>query len=277
MSESDYDNKHPDPHDDQLVDTQKLWNWMREVQRGQQAQMNILKYLLKRDGSLLDEGTQSTGEEGSRSPGETPKVDLFVGLAHERILDKQPLPESSRPLKPPSSNQNLDLLTPETGRCLSIKTSPILQTEEPKAPVKVKKSKSFLCKQKRIQVRGGDLDLPPRNVDLGCRNLAQDQIKCVTKAESHFGEASFYMTSSSGNFGGDSVFENIPNIEHESMGWLSDESSRESTPPGHIKPLSTRLKRLQWDGKQGPLCGLSVGRRLSHEREDYKNNALSVD
>jgi len=287
MSESDYDNKQPDPHDDRLVDTQKLWKWMREVKKGQQAQMNILKYLLKRDGLLLDDGTQSTGDEGSRSPGDTAKVDVHVGLVHECILDKQPLPESSSPLEPLSSNQNLDLSTPEkfaelrvrkpvgAGLYTSIKTSPILQTREPKPPVEVKKSKSFSWKQKRIPFRGGDLDLPPRNMDLGCRNLAGDEKKCVKKAESRFGEASFYTTSSS--IGGDSVYGNIPNNELGRMGWLTDESSRELTPPGHIKPLSTRLKRLQWDGKQGPLCGLNVGRRLSHEREDYKNDGIRVD
>jgi len=289
MSESEYDNKQPDPHDDQLVDTQKLWKWIREVRRGQQAQMNILKYLLKRDGSLLDDGAQSTGEEGSRSPGETAKVDLHVGLLHERILDKQRLPESSSPLEPPSSNQNLELSTPEkfselrvrkpvgAGHYTSIKTSPILQTREPKPPVEVKKSKSFPWKKKRIPVQGGDLDLPPRNMDLECRNLDRDEKKCVEKAESRVGEASFYTTSSIGNIGGNSVFGNIRNNELGRMGWLTDESSRESTPPGHIKPLSTRLKGLQWDGKHAPLCGLNVGRRLSHEREDCKNDAICID
>jgi len=292
MSESDYDNKQQDPHE--LVDTQKLCKWMQEVRRGQQAQMNILKYLLKRDGLRLDEGTPSTGEEGSRSPGETPEVDILVGLVHERILDEKPLPESSSPLQSPSRTQNLDLSTVEklaelrarkpagAGRYTSIKTSPILQTKEPKPPVEVRKSRSIPWKQKRILVKGGELDLPPRNMDLGCRKFAAEEKQCVIKAESRFGEASVYTTSSSGNIGGDLMFGNIPNNEHGMMGWLMDESSRESTirqstPPGHIKHLSTKLKRLQWDGKQGPLCGLNVGRRLSHEREEYKNDAICVD
>merc|ERR1719419_571079 len=119
--------------------------------------MKIIEYLLRRDGSLPDEGTPSTGEEGSRSPGETQKVDVLVGLVHERIHDKQPSPS---PLEPPSSNNNLDLSTAEkfaelrarkpagAGRYSSIKTSPILQTREPKPSVEVRKSKSFPWKKK---------------------------------------------------------------------------------------------------------------------------------
>jgi len=284
MSESDYDNKQPDPNE--LVETQKLWKWMREIKRGQEAQMKIIKYLLRRDGLLVDEGTPSTGEEGSRSSGETRKVDVLVGLVHECILDKQPLPS---PLEPPSSNNNLDLSTAEkfaelrarkaagAGRYSSIQTSPSLQTREPKPAAEVRKSKSFPWKQKRIPVRGGELDLPPRDMELGCSNAAGEEKKCVIKSESRFGEASVYTTSSSGMINGDLVIGNIPSNEHERMGWLSEESSRDSTPPGHIRPLSTRLKRLQWDGKQGPLCGLNVGRRLSHVREEYKNDAIRID
>jgi len=285
MSQHDYDNKQSDPHDDQLFDMQKLSDLMRQVQRGQEAQMNILRYLLKRDGSLLDEGTPSIGEEGSRSrsPGKTVKADILVGL----VLDKQPLPDqSSNPLEPPSINQNLDLSTREkftalrgqmaagAGRYTSIKTSPILQTREPKPPVEVRKSKSFPLEQNQIPVEEDhkcDVDLPYQNVDLG--GVAGYQ-KRVKKAESRFGEASVFTTSSSGNISGSSVYTINSNNGHERMGWMTDESSRESMQPGY--PITEKLKKLEWNGKQGPFCGLNVGRRLSHERDDYKNNIIRV-
>jgi len=287
MSQHDYDNKQSDPHDDQLFDMQKLSDLMRQVKRGQEAQMSILRYLLKRDGSLRDEGTPSTGEEGSRSrsPGKTVKADILVGL----VLDGHPLPDqSSSALEPPSSKQNLDLSTREkftalraqmaagAGRYTSIKTSPILPTREPKSPLEVRKSKSFPWEQKQIPVEEDhkrDMDLPDQNVELGGRSVAGYQ-KRVKKAESRFGEASVFTTSSSGNISGSSVYTSIPN---NGMAWMTDESSRGSTPPGHIKPITEKLKKLNWDGKQGPLCGLlNVGRRLSHDRDDNKNDIIRV-
>jgi len=289
MSQHDYDNKQSDPHDGQIFDMQKLSELMRQVKRGQEAQMNILRYLLKKDGSLLDEGTPSTGEEGSRSrsPLETIKADIHVGL----VLDRHPLPDqSSSPIEPASSNQNLDLSTREKftglraqmaaggGRYSSIKTSPILPTRVPKSPVEVRKSKSFPLEQKQIPVEEDhkrDVDLPDQNVDIGGWSGAGYQ-KRVKKAESRFGEASVFTTSSSGWSSGNSVYTMIPNNGHEIMGLMSDVSSCESTQPGYIQPITEKLKKLKWDGKQGPLCGLNVGRRLSRERDDYKNDIIRV-
>jgi len=107
MNERDNDSKQLDAHDDQLLDIQKIAKWIGEVEEGQLAQMNILKYLSKREGSLIDEVTQSTGESV------TSRGVLDLGLVHNRLPDKQPLSEqSSNKSEPQSSNHSLVLSKP---------------------------------------------------------------------------------------------------------------------------------------------------------------------
>jgi len=224
-----------DTHDDQLVNMQKLSNWLREVERGHQAEMNILKYLT-RDRSLFDE----------RIPGETARAVIYLDPIYERVQDKQQLSEpSSTELERPLSNQNRDLSAPEKftasrarkpprgGRYTSIKTSPILQTRQFK-PGDVRKSRSYSWLLKR-NPREEDvkcyMDLPPRNVE-----------QCVNKAESQFGEASVCTASSSGNTYDDLEFSTISINDQRMMRLLTDESSQELTSPGHVHSQQTRLR-----------------------------------
>jgi len=225
-----------DTHDDQLVNMQKLSIWLREVERGHQAEINILKYILTRDRSFFDE----------RIPGETARADIYLDPIYERVQDKQQLSEqSSTELEQPLSNQNRDLSAAEkftasrarkpsrAGRHTSIKSSPILQTRQFK-PDDVRKSRSYswsLKRDPREEDVKRDMDLPPRNVE-----------QCVNKAESPFGEAIVCTASSSGNTYDDLEFSTISNNGQRMMRLLTDESSEELTSPGHVHSQQTRLR-----------------------------------
>jgi len=83
------DRKQSDLKEEHFAYRQQIANWMREMVKGQEAQMKILNHLLERDGSLVDEVTRSTGDE------ETPSTELHLAVQLERIPDQQQLPEQT--------------------------------------------------------------------------------------------------------------------------------------------------------------------------------------
>lgn len=77
---------------DQLT-KQMLRESLREVEKGQQAVIKILEFLLNRNGSLIDDWRSSSG--GSRTPNDTARAEILLAHIREQIPDKQPSPEQS--------------------------------------------------------------------------------------------------------------------------------------------------------------------------------------
>jgi len=77
---------------DQLT-KQMLRKSLREVEKGQQAVIKILEFLLNRNGSLIDDCRSSSG--GSRTPTDTARADILLAQIPDQIPDKQPSPEQS--------------------------------------------------------------------------------------------------------------------------------------------------------------------------------------
>jgi len=89
---------------DQLT-KQMLRKSLREVEKGQQAVIKILEFLLNRNGSLIDDWRSSSG--GSRTPNDTARVNIHLDQFLEQIPDEQPSPEQSL------NDLSLDPLSPE--------------------------------------------------------------------------------------------------------------------------------------------------------------------
>jgi len=77
---------------DQLT-KQMLRKSLREVEKGQQAVIKILEFLLNRNGLLIDDWRSSSG--GSPTPNGTARADILLAQIPDQIPDKQPSPEQS--------------------------------------------------------------------------------------------------------------------------------------------------------------------------------------
>jgi len=252
MSECDYDNKQSEPRDDWLNDKQMVAKWLREVDKGHEAKMKILKYLLKKKkvGLLVDEGTLSTGDEVTPSTGASvTSGGVHVGVVHNRIAD-QPAQSSNK-------NHKIAALEIAPGTLQSIKTSPILRIREDVPLPAARKTKSSYSKQQLKPLdEDGKVDifikrdgvLFPRASNRGQRNWVREQKDNNLKADFHAGEDSNYSFSSSSQ----ALQEIQPLLESDvPERRLTDESS--DVQPGR------RFAKLRYDGEQSPHLGLNSG------------------
>jgi len=271
MSECDYDNKQSGSKDEQC-DNMLVLDWLRDVQKGQEAQMNILKYLLKRDGQLFDGGKPCFCDRRTR--------EVSLNLGH--ILDQQRLTENALEL---SNYQSHDLSTSRKFEASKARNScPVVGTAKVKPPeVKKSKSSSYAVNLTPVQEEAkSDVHLSPRIVPLLQRRFDIDQKEWIKQTE-RMGEESVYYVSSnnlnqvktqpSDDESSDSVKEVVSKNGLGGMSTFSEASSRGSTPPGwagHRKPIKQRFGDMQWEGKQDLLSDLTVSRHYSHSRVKLK-------
>jgi len=269
MSECDYDNKQSGSKDEQC-DNMLVLDWLRDVQKGQEAQMNILKYLLKRDGQLFDGGKPRFCDRRTR--------ETSLNLGH--IHDKQRLTENALEL---SNNHDLST-SPKFEASQARNSCPVVGTAKIKIP-EVKKSKSTSLPVNLTPVQEeakSDVHLSPRIVPLLQRRFDIDQKEWIKQTE-RMGEESVYYVSSnnlnqvktqpSEDESSDSVKEVVTKNGLGGMSTFSEASSLASTPPGwagHRKPKKQRFGDMQWEGKQDLLSGLTVSRNYSHSRVKLK-------
>jgi len=138
LTESYPDNKQSRQHDDQ----QMLMRCLRELKRGQQAVINILEFLLKKDGLLIDDWTSTNW--GSRSA-ETARVSVHLDHIDDRVPDDQL--QSEQPLLMNSPTLDPVALDKST----SSRTRKPLGTGRPKI-----KSRQSLLKKPTMNLRGED-------------------------------------------------------------------------------------------------------------------------
>jgi len=145
LTESYPDNKQSKQHDDQ----QMLMNCLRELKRGQQAVINILEFLLKREGSLIDDWTSIS--VGSRSPDDIARADKHLALIHDnRVPEKQ--------LQSEQSSKSLELLNGLTIDSEAPDNSTASRTRKPSGTGRPKrKPKQSLLRQPTLNLRDEDV------------------------------------------------------------------------------------------------------------------------
>jgi len=193
LTESYPDNKQSKQHDDQ----QMLMNCLRDLKRGQQAVINILDFLIKSDGSFIDDWTSPSG---GPPPDDTARANILLAPIHDRVPDNQ--------LPPEQSSESLKLLNCPTLDSVAPDNSTASRTRKPSGTgrPKRKSKQSLLCKP--------------------ILNLRHEDVKQ--------GESTYSTIPSSSNTWGNSKSSSTSD-NGQRMEWLI-ESSRESTQPGHIHP-----------------------------------------
>jgi len=265
-----------DPHPNQKVNMQKVLDWLIEIQNGQQAQMKLLRYLLKRDGSL------SSSENLTRG------ASVHLCPALDRILDEQQLPEKALLSVPGQNEASKARKQAGDEPCKSSKTIPSIGTQLAKYRKVLTKSKPSSWKLKLNPVKENakfNNDLPRQKKDFRNNNIDE----CNKKTESQFGEdsgcASFSILYPANpqprdNEDSETVTDIVPKIRGLHMDEIRREFSRSSSwssydlLPGYEKSANEKISEMMRDGEQDSLVRLNLGHRKSYPTDDIKNDSI---